>query len=216
MNAEQPFLTPMLEAQPRSWLTSQLKKRQWFLLFVVLPTLLAAVYYGFIASDVYTSESRFVIKSPDQKHSQTTSLANLIQTTGLSGGQEQTNEVLDYVRSRDALQGLEKAWNVRSAYSQHGDIFSRFPGPLASNSFEDMYKYYDKMVSARLDTETGTAVLTAKAFTPRMLGPSTKRCSSYPKRWLTSSICAHKAGASPKLNGKWCKLPNGSARPGLL
>lgn len=167
MNAEQPFLTPMLEAQPRSWLTSQLKKRQWFLLFVVLPTLLAVVYYGFIASDVYTSESRFVIKSPDQKHSQTTSLANLIQTTGLSGGQEQTNEVLDYVRSRDALQGLEKVWNVRSAYSQHGDILSRFPGPLASNSFEDMYKYYDKMVSARLDTETGTAVLTAKAFTPQ-------------------------------------------------
>lgn len=165
MNVEQSFPTQTLEAEPRAWLASQLKKRQWLLLFVVLPTLLAAVYYGLIASDVYISESRFVIKSPDQKHSQTTSLANLIQTTGLSGGQEQTNEVLDYIRSRDALKGLEKVKNVRATYSDHGDVLSRFPGLIGNSSFEDMYKFYGKMVSARLDTETGTAVLTVKAFT---------------------------------------------------
>ena len=145
-----------------------LKKRRWFLLMVALPTLLAALYYGLIASDVYVSESRFVIKSPDQKRSQMSTLANLVQTTGLSGGQEQTNEVLTYVRSRDALKALEKGIRIRDKFStSQADFFSRFPQPLADNSFESLFKYYGKRVDARLDTETGTATIKVEAFSPQ-------------------------------------------------
>ena len=43
---------------------SLLLKYRWFLLFVGLPTFVAAVYYGLIASPVYVSQSTFVIKSP--------------------------------------------------------------------------------------------------------------------------------------------------------
>ena len=116
------------EAPVHSALAQWLKKRRWFLLMVALPTLLAALYYGLIASDIYISESRFVIKSPDQKRGQTSTLANLVQTTGLSGGQEQTNEVLTYVRSRDALKALEKTVGVRDKFSSpQADFLSRFP-----------------------------------------------------------------------------------------
>lgn len=145
-----------------------MKKRRWFLLFVVLPTLLAALYNGLIASDVYVSESRFVIKSPDQKRSQISTLANLVQTTGLSGGQEQTNEVLTFVRSRDALRELQKDIDIRARFGDpSADIFSRFPQPLSDHSFESLFKYYGKMVDARLDTETSTAVIKVKAFAPQ-------------------------------------------------
>ncbi|MBB4860589.1 capsular polysaccharide transport system permease protein [Novosphingobium chloroacetimidivorans] len=143
-----------------------MRKRRWFVLVVVLPTLLAALYYGFIASDIYVSEARFVIKSPDQKRPQLSTLANLIQTTGLSSGQEQANEVLEFVRSRDALRALEKNAGARSRFAENGDPLSRFPGLFADNSFEEFYKYYGKMVDARLDSESGTAILTVKAFTP--------------------------------------------------
>lgn len=149
-------------------LLDRLKKRRWFLLAVVLPTLLGALYFGLIASDVYVSESRFVIKSPDQKRSQVSSLANLIQTTGLSGGQEQTNEILGFVKSRDALKGLERDADIRARYSaQDIDFLSRFPQLFQSNSFEDLYKYYNRMVEARLDSETGLAVIKVKAYTAR-------------------------------------------------
>jgi capsular polysaccharide transport system permease protein len=149
-------------------LVQWVRKRRWFLLMVVLPTLLAALYYGLIASDVYISESRFVIKSPDQKRSQTSTLANLVQTTGLSGGQEQTNEVLTYVRSRDALKALEKGAAVQEKFTTpQADILSRFPAPFADNSFESLFKFYGKMVEARLDSETSTAVIKVKAFTPQ-------------------------------------------------
>lgn len=140
-------------------------KRRWFVLFVIAPTILAALYYGLFASDIYISESRFVIKSADQKRSSVSSIANLIQTTGLSGGQEQTNEVLAYVQSRDALGALEKNRAVRPsvAWSQ-GDFLSRFPNLFSDGGFESLFKYYNNMVSARLDSETGTAIIGVKAF----------------------------------------------------
>lgn len=145
-----------------------LKEWRWFTIFVAAPTVLATVYYGLIASDVYVSESRFVIKSPDQKRAQSSTLANLIQTTGLSGGQEQTNEVLGFIHSRDALKALEQTIGIRSKYaSSSGDFLSRFPTPLLDESFESLYKYYGKMTEARLDSETGMAVITTKAFTAR-------------------------------------------------
>ncbi|NLR72474.1 capsule biosynthesis protein [Novosphingobium sp. ERN07] len=133
-----------------------------------MPTLLATLYFGFIASDVFVSESRFVVKSPDQKRSQVSSLANLIQTTGLSGGQEQTNEILGFVQSRDALKGLERDAGIRQKFAASQiDFLSRFPQPFQSNTFEDLYKYYGKMVEARLDSETGLAVIKVKAYTAR-------------------------------------------------
>lgn len=144
-----------------------LKRRRWVAIFVILPTVLATLYYGAIASDVYVSEARFVIKAPNQRQAQLSSLANLIQTTGLSAGQEQANEVLEYVRSRSALEALQKRVDVRGKFmSGEADVFSRFPAPFREDRFENLYKYYGNMVEARLDKDTGTAVLSVKAFTP--------------------------------------------------
>lgn len=152
----------------RSILPGWFWKRRWFLLFVVLPTLLSAFYYALIASSIFISESRFVIKSPDQKQAQMSSLANFIQTTGLSSGQEQTNEILAYIHSRDALKALDQSPDLRTRFeSPQADFLARFPRPFMHNSFENLYKYYCGMVDARLDTETGTAVITVKAFTAK-------------------------------------------------
>lgn len=168
MNVNPSFPVETDATAPRSALVLWARRRRWFLLAVVLPTLLAALYYGLIASDIYISESRFVIKSPDQKRGQTSTLANLVQTTGLSGGQEQTNEVLTYVRSRDALTALEKNVDIRSKFStSRADVLSRFPQPFSDGSFESLFKYYGKRVDARLDNETSTALIKVEAFTPK-------------------------------------------------
>jgi capsular polysaccharide transport system permease protein len=137
------------------------------MLFVGLPTALALVYYGFIASPVYVSQSSFVIKSPAQKSVPTLSLANLVQTSGLSAGQEQTKEVLQYIRSRNALQDLERETDVRTKYSNRGaDFLSRFPQAFRDGSFENFYRYYGSMVGADTDPDSGLAVLEVHAFTP--------------------------------------------------
>jgi len=72
------------KSRRQTWLA----KHRWLALFVGLPTVLATIYYGFIASPIYVSQSVFVIKSPGQKGAPTLSLANLVQTSGLSAGQE--------------------------------------------------------------------------------------------------------------------------------
>lgn len=168
MNVSPSFPIDVETPVRRSALSEWLRKRRWFVLFVIVPTMLTTFYYGLIASDIYISESGFVIKSADQKKSQMSSLANLVQTTGMSGGQEQTNEVLTFVRSRDALKALEKDPGIRDMFaSRQGDILSRFPRLFSDNSFESLFRYYGDMVDARFDSEAGTAIIKAKAFTPQ-------------------------------------------------
>lgn len=144
-----------------------LARRKWFTIFVIVPTVLSILYFGLIASDQYVSESRFIIKSPGQKSTQISSLASLIQTTGLTTGQEQTSEVLDYLRSRAALDDLENRVDLRSAYGRPGiDLLSRYPRPWRSDRQENLYDFYRSMVGANHDSDTQVAVVTVKAFNP--------------------------------------------------
>jgi capsular polysaccharide transport system permease protein len=155
------------EVVRRSGKQSWLSKHRWMALFIGLPTLLAVIYYGFIAAPIYVSQSSFVIKAPGQKTTPTLSLANLVQTSGLSAGTEQTKEILQYLRSRNALKDLDARLNVRRIYSERGaDFLSRFPKPFRADTFENLYRYYNSMVGADLDPDSNLAVLQVKAFRP--------------------------------------------------
>lgn len=146
---------------------AKLKRWRWFALFVILPTALAIFYYGLIAANIYVSESRFVIKAPDQKRASAGGLSSLLQGTGLVSGEEQANEIVGYLQSRDALSDLSKRMDVRGAFaSPNADPLSRFPLLYQGGSFEDLYTYYNSMVSASPDSATGLTVLRTSAFTP--------------------------------------------------
>ena len=146
----------------------KLARNRWFVVGVILPVLLSAIYYFGIASDQYVSESRFVIKAPNQRAAQTTSFANLIQSTGLSSGQEQSNQVIDFVRSRSALQTLQKKVDVTKAYGRSSiDGLSRFPRFWEQSAFEDLYDYYRGKVQVSRDSDTGLVVLRTIAFSPK-------------------------------------------------
>jgi capsular polysaccharide transport system permease protein len=142
-------------------------RKHLFTIFVLLPTVLATIYYTLFAADQYVSESRFVIKAQGKQQPQISTLANLIQTTGLSPGLEQTNEILAYIRSRNALEHLARKIDVRAAYKKPSiDWVARYPFAWREDRFENLYRYYNGMVEARIDSETSLAVLTVRAFTP--------------------------------------------------
>ena len=67
MNIESFHRASLRAVSAKPAIAVRLYRRRWFFLFVALPTLLAVLYYGLIASDVYVSQSRFVIKAPGQK-----------------------------------------------------------------------------------------------------------------------------------------------------
>jgi hypothetical protein len=69
----------------------------WFWAIVGLPTLVAGVYYFAIASDLYLSEAKFIVRSPKQV--QTSSIGALIQSTGLARAVDDTAVVEDFIMS---------------------------------------------------------------------------------------------------------------------
>lgn len=135
-----------------------------FVLTVAAPTLIATLYYGLIASDIYVSESRFVVRSA-QRAAQPSAVGALLQGTGLGRGQDDTYPVVDYIQSRDALTALNRDNYVRDAYSKRGDFISHFNATL-DGSFESLWKYYGKrIVSVNLESSSGIATLQVRSYT---------------------------------------------------
>ncbi|WP_175781132.1 hypothetical protein [Burkholderia cenocepacia] len=148
-------------------LIEQIKKiNRLFALTVLVPTTIATVYYGLVASDVYVSESRFVVRSP-QRQNQTSVVGALLQGTGFSRAQDDTYPVVDYIQSRDALAELNRGNYILNSYSNRGDIISRFNASF-DDSFEALWKYYGKhVVSVEFDSTSAITTLQVRAFTSK-------------------------------------------------
>ena len=155
-------------AEPKGGgISGLVKKYVWFVVVVVVPVLMSAIYFFLIASDVYVSESRFVVTSPNPRNTAVTSIASLVQTTSMSSGQEQARQILDYLRSRSALTDLQRRIDVRARFANRsGDRLSRYPELFHSDDFESLYRYYETVINAHVDGESNLAVLTVKGFTP--------------------------------------------------
>ena len=134
------------------------------LLTVGLPTVLAALYYGIVATDVYTSESRFVVHNPQR--SIQGGLGALLQGTALSRSQDDSYSVHDFIRSRDALAELDAKLNIRQAFSRPDiDVINRFPGvEWWDSSFEALHRYYLRHIQIEYDTASSISVVRVRAY----------------------------------------------------
>jgi len=141
-------------------------KTHWlFLLAVVVPTALAVLYYGLLASDVYVSESRFVVRSPDKPAA--TGLGVLLKSTAFSTAGDEIYAADDYIQSRDALRALNRDGFVVRAYSAPNiSIFDRFDPLRLDGSFESLYDYFRKRVGVNYDSTSSITTLTVRAYTP--------------------------------------------------
>jgi len=137
-----------------------------FVMTVFLPTLLATAYFGLIASDVFISESHFVLRSPGK---QTVSgLGAILQGAGFNRATDDTYAVRDYILSRDALRELEQQFGLVKAFgSANVDILSRFAGIDGDDSFEALHLYYQKRVGLEVDSVSTNALLRTSAFSAR-------------------------------------------------
>lgn len=134
-----------------------------FWLCVVLPTLGLSIYYGLIASDVYTSESKFVIRSPSQQS--TSGLGVMLQNIGFSASSGDSYLVRDYLSSRDATQQLKDQLDIQTKYSAESvDFISRF-GTFKSPTFENFYEYFNGKVKVVYDPVSSISSLQIEAYT---------------------------------------------------
>lgn len=139
------------------------KANALFVATVVMPTALAVLYFGLLASDVYVSQAQFVVRSPDKPTA--TGIGVLLKSVGFSSAGDEIFVAQEYVQSRDALRALNEGDAVRKAYTRpEVSIFDRF-NPLGMNgSFEDLFEYFQNRVRVEHDTASSITTLTVRAF----------------------------------------------------
>jgi capsular polysaccharide transport system permease protein len=134
-----------------------------FAVTVLLPTLLAVIYYGFLASDVYVSQSSFVVRSPDKPSA--TGFGALLQTAGFSNASDEVHAAQDFMTSRDALRKLNGKSRFEQSYTAPGvSIFDRFNPTGLYGSFEDLFGYFQGKVRVDYDVSTSITTLTVRAY----------------------------------------------------
>jgi capsular polysaccharide transport system permease protein len=130
---------------------------------VALPTFLATVYYGFIAANQYVSEFRFSVRAGDGRppdNAYASSVSSAAQTRAIYDN----FIVVDFVRSRQAVDSLEREVGLRRVFSSdHADFWARIDKDASA---EDLVRYWDSMVESAFDMVSGIAAVKVRAFTP--------------------------------------------------
>lgn len=127
--------------------------------WVGIPTLLAVLYYGLIASDYYQSEARYSVQATDRGAG--LSLDTLIGSLPGAGSDKDALMVRDYILSRDVLARLDKEHAFLKHYEDAGDWLSKLSG---SASFEEAFDYYLSRVNVDFDTQSGISTLQVRAL----------------------------------------------------
>jgi capsular polysaccharide transport system permease protein len=130
---------------------------------VLVPSLCAVLYFGLLASDVYVSESRFVVRSPEKPA--TSGLGILLKTAGFANAGDEIYAAQDYVASRDALNALNRKGAFRQSYG-NGEVayLNRFGTLMTGETSEDLFEYYQHKIKLDHDSSSSITTLTVRAF----------------------------------------------------
>ena len=141
---------------------------RWSLMLtVILPTALATVYFGLIATPRYVSEAEIVIEAEDSAATANI-LSSMLSSIGGVGGSGvaigQAHLIAEYIRSAAILEQLQRDIDLAAMYSApHADFLSRLP---ANATREEFLEYYQSAVEVELDTATRILKVRAEAFSP--------------------------------------------------
>ncbi len=135
-----------------------------FVLMVVIPTVLVGLYYTFVASDQYRSETLFAVRGT------TTSPLSALGLAALPGANVQSGDsyiVSDYIRSTQiVLDALNQVGvDLREYFSNDQvDFFYRIDPKMP---FEEFVKYWRNRSAVEFNSTTGITTFTVKAFSAK-------------------------------------------------
>jgi capsular polysaccharide transport system permease protein len=132
------------------------------ILAIAVPTALASVYYGAIASDQFVTQSQFSVRSGDGS----TAPDIMGMFTGFSSGASSTTGdsfiLLQYIHSREMVEELERSVNLRELLSsQQADWFSRF---RKDATIEELVSYWTSMSDVKYEPASGILTIDVRAF----------------------------------------------------
>lgn len=152
----------LLEASNSRW-----KDLPWgFLVVVVLPTVIASIYFLLVATPRFVSEANFVVRSSSR--STPSSLGVALQGVGLSNASTEAFIVHEYMTSSRGTADLRRRFDLPEMLGGPGvDPLSRFPQIGESDSAEGLRKTLRRFVSVGYDSTTGISTVRVQAFSPK-------------------------------------------------
>ena len=157
-----------------------LKRHALFFMLVLIPFTLISVYYLFIASDIYVSESKITVMQAGQIQKD---LNFSIPLLGNPLNREDAFLVQEYILSYDMLEHLEKTLNLSKLYQDEKvDFIKRLPKDFTR---EEFLKYYRKnIVKVKYDDYTSILTLEVYAFKPEVAYQINKEIISQCEKYI--------------------------------
>ena len=136
-----------------------------FAFVVILPTVVSMIYFGVWASDVYISESRFLVRTPQQQPQG--GLGGILTSIGVANSGADGYVVANYIESLDAMMAVNQKVDLKALFTSSDiDVFNRFASFYRNQSYERLQKYFDTHVDYVYDPVSSVASLKVRAFTP--------------------------------------------------
>jgi capsular polysaccharide transport system permease protein len=132
-----------------------------FYLMVMAPSVAAALYYGFFATDQYIAEAKFTVAGGAPP-----AIDSIGALTGIPAISiiQDTQIVANYIESRAAAEKLDELIGIRGLYSKSiADWPSRFD---STKSIEKFVRYWKRMISVSIKMPSGIVEIRVRAFTP--------------------------------------------------
>lgn len=166
-------IKPLPDTSPgpgRPKIRPQQVRRNWMrisaLLMVVLPTVLAALYYGVVAAPQYAVEVRFAIRGGTHSSAPSggTDLVSSLAGFGSSSSSTMSDAyiVMDFVKSREIIEKMRPMVDIRSVYGNPSADFVMRLG--ASAKIEDVVDYWRWMIDVSLDAISQIITVKVRAF----------------------------------------------------
>lgn len=148
------------------WLVQWTRDHRRWLLIVVLPTLLTALYFALFAANQYESETHFTVRSSAGPAREVSGLGEALTMVGASNpSQTDALSVGDYLDSHDAVAALRRRLDLVGMFRRpEADLLSRLW--FARPSQETLLKYYRSKVEVTHQSETGLMIVKVKSFRP--------------------------------------------------
>lgn len=138
--------------------------RRPYLWSVLVPTVLAAIYFFGIAAPQYVSESRFLVRARTQ--SSQSILGEALNNAGFRSASEDALAVKEFLLSHDAVTALRQEFDLVGMFRRpEADAWARlwYREPAS----ERLLDYYRTMVSAIIDPTSGITDLRVRSFRPQ-------------------------------------------------
>lgn len=132
-----------------------------FIVLVAIPSVLAIIYFVFIASSQYVSEARFAVRVSE--HAGLESLSSLPTMQGVAAVQGSLI-IANYVKSIAAVEALEGRVKLRELYSKPSiDWFSRFN---PERPIERLERSWRGQTETSIEASSGIITVKVWAFSP--------------------------------------------------